>query len=166
MFASFVRRLALVTALAIPLGACDLADAIEDRLDGPEPTAADPGTTDIGGGPDVSNPSPSTPTPTAPTTPIDVTLDVRLRIVVVNGQMVIEADCDWTATGAANLVVDVQMKSDLQPIWTDMLTDQPAVDVGSFIVYGGRQDYHFRATAQDLDHPERVGTSTIVSIRQ
>jgi len=168
-----LRRLALVCLIALPVAACDLVDAIEDGLDGPAPTpAADPGTTTIDGGPDAPAPTPTPPTPPTPSTPpapsapIDVTLDVRLRVVVANGQMLIEADCAWDARGGGDLVVDVQVKSDLAPTWTDMLTDQPAVDVGSFLVQGGRQDYHFRAVVQDLDHPERVGTSAIVSIRQ
>lgn len=184
MLSSF-RRFALVTLLALPSGACELVDAVEDGLDGPAPTpgptapAGDGGTTDIGGGPDTpaptsptptnptpSTPTPSNPTPSAPLAPLDVTLDVRLRVVVVSGQMLIEADCDWQTTGGGDVVVDIQVKSDLMPTWTDMLTDQPATDVGSFLVSGGRQDYHFRAVAQDLVHPERVATSRIVSIRQ
>jgi hypothetical protein len=166
------------------LSACELIDAVDDRVGG------DPGSTNIDGGPDSvpvdptaatptapttnpTTPTPATPTPAAPTpaalpaAPIAVTLDVRLRYVAVNGQLLAEAEFTWTTSGGGNVVVDVQAKSDLAyPSWTDLLTDLAATDVASTLIDANRQDWHFRAVATDLDDPTRTATSSIVSIRQ
>lgn len=179
-------RLAVI-ACVFAMSACDLIDTVGDHLKG------EPGSTNIDGGPD---PMPASPTPGAPTTtvptgsgtpapatpatptptpaatpapaaPIAVTLDVRLRYVAVNGQMMAEAEFNWTTTGGGNVVVDIQAKSDLAyPSWTDLLTDLAPVDVESTLIDARRQDWNFRAVAIDLDDPTRTATSTIVTIRQ
>lgn len=167
------------------MSACDLIDSVGDQVRG------DPGSTNIDGGPDAlpadpnapapaapvpapttptsATPTPAaTPTPTAvPAAPIAVTLDVRLRYVAVNGQLLAEAEFTWTTSGGGNVVVDIQAKSDLAyPSWTDLLTDLAATDVDSTLIDARRQDWHFRAVVTDLDDPNRTATSTIVSIRQ
>ena len=169
------------------MSACDLIDSVGDRVRG------DPGSTNIDGGPDAMPADPNAPTtpvtpittPTTPATPatpagsaaptppailaapIAVTLDVRLRYVAVNGQLLAEAEFTWTTSGGGNVVVDIQAKSDLAyPSWTDLLTDLAATDVDSTLIDARRQDWHFRAVASDLDDPNRTATSTIVSIRQ
>ena len=181
-------RLAVVSAClalmaASTTSACDLVDSVGDRLNG------DSGSTTIEGGPDAAPAAPNATTPAAPTTtpttpttpstpatpaptaipaaPIAVTLDVRLRYVAVNGQLIAEAEFSWATSGGGNVVVDIQAKSDLAyPSWTDILTDLAATDVDATLIDARRQDWHFRAVATDLDDPTRTATSTIVSIRQ
>jgi hypothetical protein len=108
--------------------------------------------------PIVINPPPTTTPgkpPSPPTVAPNVVVDlksVRIRPFIVGGTMTIEAYYEWSATGAQNLLVSIQVKSPVTfKDWRDLLTNQQPIDVGNSPLWGqpGEKPFYFRAVAID-----------------
>ena len=89
------------------------------------------------------------PAPQAPNITVD--LDVLIRQFIVGGSFAVEANFEWTATGAPGLKVFIQVKTNITfRNWTNVLSNQPPVDVGTWPVRGvPGERFHFRALATD-----------------
>lgn len=93
--------------------------------------------------------------PSAPTGPASsnasVTFTVSIRQFIVGSSLAVEANFNWAAIGAPGLTVNVQVKSGVTfTNWTNVLTSQPPVDIGTWPVSGvPRETFHFRAVAMD-----------------
>lgn len=100
----------------------------------------------------------------APAPSISVDLDVLIRQFIVGGSVGVEASFEWQATGAPDLKVDVQVRTNITfPDWTNVLSDQAPVDVGSWPVRGvPGERFHFRAVARDA--AGHRGYSRIITI--
>ena len=85
----------------------------------------------------------------------DVTSELRsaqLRVLVVGGTIAAEVNADWSATGADDLTVELQVKSQLTyRAWTPILRDQPAdhFATASLQVTQGERRFDFRIVARD-----------------
>ncbi len=78
---------------------------------------------------------------------MDVTLDVRVHVVTVGGTVAAEAQFEWNAS-RPDAVVTVQMKTELDPRWVDILPGLPSADVGSYsLPTYASQTFWFRAVA-------------------
>ena len=99
-------------------------------------------------------PSPAPPAPSPAPPPPNITVDffdVQIRQFIVGGSFAVDANFEWRAMGAPNLNVSVQVKSSITfRNWTDVLSNQPPVDVGTWSVRGvPGERFHFRAVARD-----------------
>ncbi len=85
----------------------------------------------------------------------DVTAELRsaqVRVVVVGGTYAAEVNADWRASGADDLTVDLQVKSQLTyRAWTPILRNQPAdhFATASLQVTQGERRFDFRIVARD-----------------
>jgi hypothetical protein len=138
--------LATLLLLIAPLGGCD---ELED-LD-PRDSSADT----------------STDTADTSTQPLNASVSVTamIRSVTANGQVFVEGNFTWSATGEPNLLVAVQIKNAVAyPDWTNLLSDQPPVDIGTAGIDGPDQQFNFRAIAYLAADPTNFVVSTIVTI--
>ena len=98
----------------------------------------------------VAAPAPSPTGPSSPTVTVAFNVSIRQFIIVGSG-LAVEANFTWAATGAPGLTVNVQVKSSVTYAnWTNILTNQPPVDLGTWPVSGvPGETFHFRAVAID-----------------
>ncbi len=98
-------------------------------------------------------------------TPVFSTFTTNIRQKIIPGRgYAVEANFRWRVTGGGSpLKVYIQVKSGITyKKWTNILSDQPSVDVGSWMVRGvPGEKFHFRAVARDSGG--RVAYSRIIS---
>ncbi len=101
------------------------------------------------------NPGPDPDVTPEPDPIPDVTSELRsaqVRVVVVGATLAAEVNADWRATGADNLTVELQVKSQLTyRAWTPLLRNQPAdhFATASLQVTQGERRFDFRIVARD-----------------
>lgn len=186
---AMIRACVLVSlaTLATAASACAAFDGVEAGIDravnGTGSAKDDPtngltdepmdGATDEAAAPVASAPA-SAPAPAsvapapapAPAPVLSVTLGAKFYSLVVGGTSSVRGDFTWNATGSKAARVTVQMKSTQSMTWTDILTDQPASDVGSYYLPTYvQQSFWFRAVAVDPAFPESSTTSEILFVQ-
>lgn len=160
--------LALTLSLGLGTGCADLLDdVLQNESD--DGSGDDPGAVDPAGPPDpdsanqppvvfdpVGAPDPGTGTTTPEPDPIpDVTATLNnalIRILIVGGSLTASVEADWTATGASDLMVDLEVLSSITyRAWTPLLTNQPAsyFESTTFAVTQGERRFDFRIVAHD-----------------
>ncbi len=139
-------------------------DAPSGESDQPEPVGSvnpipnnDPGEAPA---PVASEPEPE-PVP-------DVTAmlnDARVRIFIVGGSMSVSVEADWSATGADDLLVDLEVLSSITyRSWTTLLADQPPVyfEEANLPATQGERRFDFRIVAHDSQGNEWISNSITV----
>ncbi|MFN3201133.1 MAG: hypothetical protein ACE366_22225 [Bradymonadia bacterium] len=116
--------------------------------------------------PDVSpapQPEPD-PEPAIPDVEAEL-LGARIRVLVVGGSLSAEVEADWRAEGADDLLVDLQVKSQVTHLdWTTILADQAPVDFAfaTLPVTQGERRFDFRVVAKDGDGNTWVSNSITI----
>lgn len=158
---------------------------VDDDGDG----ATDPGGTTQISGPDDDGsgstdalPSPGNPgnfgqfntggsTTPAPARIFAISLDVRVHTVVVLGSVAAEARFEWTTTeggmsvAPGDAVVTIQMKTELDPVWRDILVGLEPNDIAGYsLPTYASQSFWFRAVASEADGGGSPSYSSIVRV--
>jgi hypothetical protein len=149
-----------------------------DDQAGAEDEAGDPSDDDVDPEPvGAVDPPPSndpweTPAPTAaepepePVPDVTATLNnARVRIFIVGGSMSVSVEADWSATGADDLLVDLEVLSSITyRSWTSLLVDQPAsyFAEANLPATQGERRFDFRIVAHDSQGNEWISNSITV----
>ncbi|MCB9734884.1 MAG: hypothetical protein H6745_20040 [Deltaproteobacteria bacterium] len=161
------RTLAALAAACLALAACDAVEQVKDALDtrsGGDAAAGD--ATATGDATTTTPTDTATAADTAPAPNVNVTLTAQIRSVTANGQIYVEGNFTWSATGASDLRVDVQIKTQVSyPDWTNLLSNQAPVDVGTAGINGPDRRFNFRAVAYRASDPATKWYSAIVTIQ-
>ena len=127
----------------------DVSDDFAGPSDGGDVGAPDPG---AGASADAANAPDPTPAP-APVPDVDVSLNsARIYVLVVGGSLSASVDADWSATGADDLTVEIQvLSSTTYRTWTTIGASLPPVYFANFSlpVTQGERRFDFRAVARD-----------------
>jgi hypothetical protein len=162
-----------------------LDDGVDDDDDGvTEPAGSTQlsGPDDDGSGSTDALPAPGNPgnfgqfnpgsnTATAPARVFSVALDVRVHTVVVLGSVAAEARFEWTtmeggmSVAPGDAVVTIQMKSELDPVWRDILVGLEPNDIAGYsLPTYASQSFWFRAVAAEADGGGTPSYSSIVRV--
>ena len=116
--------------------------------------------------------APTTPEPPAPEPEEDVIPDVDatlnnalIRIFIVGGSMSVTVEADWSATGANDLLVDLEVLSSMTyRAWTPILTNQSPVyfEATTISAVQGERRFDFRIVAHDSAGNEWISNSITV----
>lgn len=159
------RILAALAVLSFAFTACDAVEEAGNALD-PHGRSDTTGGDVIAGDTATAPPADSAaPADTAPAPNVNVTLTAQIRSVTANGQLYVEGNFNWSATGASDLRVNVQIKTAVAyAAWTNLLSNQDPVDVGTAGISGPDNRFNFRAVAYRASDPATVWYSPIVTI--
>lgn len=103
---------------------------------------------------DVPAATPEPPAPVEPAIPaVDATLNsATVRVFIVGGTMSVSVEADWSATGAADLLVDLEVLSSITyRAWTPVLVNQSPVyfESATLAATQGERRFDFRIVAHD-----------------
>lgn len=186
-----LRILVLLFTLSLAISGCSEAfddlfeydlpngDGGDDQAGDPDDTAGDPSEDDPAPDPvGAVDPAPNNDPWEAPPAPVasepepdpvpDVTAtlnDARVRIFIVGGSMSVSVEADWSATGADDLLVDLEVLSSITyRSWTSLLVDQPAsyFAEANLPATQGERRFDFRIVAHDSQGNEWISNSITV----
>lgn len=166
------------------------SDRLDDGLDDDDDGATEPGGTTQISGPDDDGsgstdvlPAPGNPgdfgqfnqggntAPTPAARVFSIALDVRVHTVVVLGSVAAEARFEWTTTeggmsvAPGDAVVTIQMKTELDPVWRDILVGLEPNDIAGYsLPTYASQSFWFRAIAAEADGGGSPSYSSIVRV--
>ncbi len=165
----------LLLTLSLAVAGCGVIDQLEEAAAGSSSSSADSDDS----APDPDPPPAPDPVPTpdpvpapnpvpAPASVPDVDVELlsaRMRVFVVGGTITASVEADWSATGAQDLQVDLEvLSSSTHRAWTPILWNQPPVYFAetTLAVTPGETRFDYRVVAHDADGNEWISNTFTV----